>query len=98
MTKIEVLNLSEYSQYIMIGMIQVSRDIVAEAANIPFHDKRLIQARQILQNPLEKINTFKTLAIVLFDTGTYEGLTEAQKIAGAKTLVASVFNEATYIF
>lgn len=98
MTKIEVLNLSEYSQYIMIAMITVARNIIAESTNTQFHAQRLVQARQILENPTAKINTFKSLCVVSFDTSSYQSLTEQQKIDGGTTLVASVFNEACYIF
>lgn len=97
-SKIDVLNMPEYGQYIMIAMIQVARNILAEAVNTPFHDKRLVQARQILTDPSSKVNTFKSIVLVTFDASNYENLTEAQKITGATNLVANVFNEATYIF
>ena len=97
-TKIQVLNDPDYSQYIMISMITVARNIIAEASNVPFHAQRLTAARQILQNPLAHISTFKSLVVVSFDTTNWEALTETQKISGGVTLVGNVFNEAMYIF
>jgi len=97
-SKVEVLRNQDYADYIMISMITVSRNIIAEATNIPFHAARVVAARQILQNPLTRIGEFKSLAITLFDTSTWESLTEAQKISGGVSLVGQVFNEAMYIF
>lgn len=97
-TKIQVLNDNEYAQYIMISMITVARNIIAESSSVPLHGQRVVAARQILQNPLDKISTFKSLCVVSFDTSTWESLTEAQKISGGATLVGNVFNEACYIF
>jgi len=82
----------------MIASIQVARDVISENAQTPNHDKRLVFARQILQNPSSSNSVFKSLVIVDLDTTNYDSLTEAQKISGAKTRVANVFNEAGYIF
>lgn len=100
-TKLEVIAgqyANEYTQYIMIASIQVARDVVAESSGIAFHAQRLVFARQILQDPMSRVNVFKSLVIANLNTSTYESLTEDQKVSGAKTLVAAVFNEAGYIF
>lgn len=95
-TKIQVLNDPTYDQYIMMGAITASRNVIAENG-VPLSHFRKAFAKRILSDPLSIINVFKSLVIVSFDTSTWEALTETQKINGAVTLCTSVFNEAAGI-
>jgi len=93
-TKIEVLAMSEYESYIMMGMIQVDRDVIAEPSSTSKWDHRKNFAKQILQNPYSFVQVFKSLVIVDLDTTNWGTFSEVQKISGAKVRVALVFNEA----
>lgn len=97
-TKIQVLADPTYQQYIMMGIIQASRNINQESNDTPGGDKRKSFARSILSNPSGYIGVFASLVVVSFDTSTWEVLTEAQKVSGATTLCSQCFNEAANIY
>jgi hypothetical protein len=82
----------------MIGMIQVSRDVLAESSNTARGDVRKEFAKRILASPQSMISIFASLVIVDLDTTNWATFTEAQKISGGKTRVAAVFNEAGNIY
>lgn len=97
-TKIEVLNDVEYAQYVMIGMIQAARNVLAESNSTPRANLRKDFAKRILSNPQADIETFKSLMIVSFDTSNWGTFSEQQKIDGGTILAAQVFNEAGGIY
>lgn len=97
-TKIEVLNDSTYSQFIVMGVIQAAREVLAESNNAPLGDVRKRFARSLLENPQGYVEVFKSLVIVDLDTSTWEVTSETQKINGARIKVLAIFNEAGRIF
>lgn len=97
--KTEVLNDPEYDQYIMIAIIQASRDVVVEAATTPLTDARKAFARNILSNPEAYVAVFRPLTIVNLDTtGWTPGQSETIKIAAVKAVIVNTFNEAGNLY
>jgi len=92
-TKIQVLADPTYEQYIMMGMVNVSRTVLQEVSSVDKAHLRKNFAKSILRDPTAYVLTFKSVAIVSFNTATWETLSEAEKITGATTLCGNIFNE-----